>query len=506
MKSDSAWGYSLAALPCRLEQTGRSAVPARKLRIKEAHAMNFIVINASPKIKNSITLQHIRLFEKNHPEHQFEFVHIAGKISLYEKKEQSMDALMEKMRMAHAVIWCFPVYYLLVPSQLKRFVELVFDRYPASYFKGCYATCFTTSIHFFDHTAHNYMQAVCEDLGFSFIDSYSAHMDDFFEPENLEKMDRFFTWFTQMVSQQGPVHRKFPCINPLTPRYAPKAPPPEPAALNAPASEKILLLTDEQEPDTNLKNMTDMFIRLSGRAVQKVNIHGIGLKNGCLGCCTCGYDNTCVQKDGFVRFYNTCVRTAGTIMIAGTIKDHYLSAQWKKFFDRSFFNGHAPILQGKRIGFIISGPLSQVQNLQEILDAMVANWHMKPVGTVTDEHETPDLLTGQIRGLANRLALCEKHDPGFGRGFYEVAGGKIFRDFVFATSAVFRADHIFYKKMGIYRSFPQRRLSKRLKNGIFAFFMSLKPARKKIHKQFIPAMVAPYKKVLEKRYPDELKM
>ncbi len=86
----------------------------------------------------------------------------------------------------------------------------------------------------------------------------------------------------------------------------------------------------------------------------------------------------------------------------------------------------------------------------------------------------------------------------FGAGFYQVGGGKIFRDFIYATSAVFKADHLFYKKTGMYRTFPQRKLKKRLQNTIFSFFVAIKPVRKKIHQDFIPGMVAPYIKALKK--------
>lgn len=460
--------------------------------------MNFLVINGSPKTKNSITLQHMLFLENKHPQHKFEFVAIGNKIPAYEKKGDLLDALIEKVHRADAVVWSFPVYYALVPSQLKRFMELLFERCPEKAFKGCYATSFTTSINFFDHTAHNYMQGVCEDLGFSYIDSYSAHMDDFFHSDELEKMKSFFTWFSESVSQKMPVPRKYSPVIGHAPVYEPDIGAIQQKAGFPLKSKKILLLTDEQKNDVNLKNMTQVFCRMAGDSVQKENIHQIGLKNGCLGCCTCGYDNICAQKDGFVQFYNTQVKTADIIIIAGSIKDHYLSSQWKKFFDRSFFNGHAPVLKDKRIGFMIAGPLSQIQNLREVLNALPQIWHTKQVGIVTDEQETGRQITEQIEAFAENLLLAEKNELAFGANFYQVGGSKLFRDFVFSTSAVFRADNIFYKKMGLYDTFPQRKIKKRIKNTIFAFFSAIKPVRKKIHQEFISGMVAPYKKVLKK--------
>ncbi len=331
--------------------------------------MKIIVINASPKTSQSITLQHMRFLELQTPEHEFETIHIGSKISAFEKHPKKIIEIAEKIKKADALVWSYPVYYALVPYQLKRFIELLFQHCGNDVFKGLYATSFSTSINFFDHTAHNYMQGVSEQLGFRYIDSYSAHMDDFFKKKERTKMIGFLGWFIEIVKRGLPVPRKYHITLPAETVYSPDfndiSKERQPTG-----SSNILLLTDEQTQDANLKNMTQMFIKLSGTGVTLKNIHDIDIKNGCLGCCTCGYDNTCVQKDGFMKFYNDHVKAADTIIIAGSIKDHYLSAKWKQFFDRSFFNGHVPVLKGKRIGFIISGPLQQRQNLRETLDAL----------------------------------------------------------------------------------------------------------------------------------------
>jgi multimeric flavodoxin WrbA len=60
---------------------------------------------------------------------------------------------------------------------------------------------------------------------------------------------------------------------------------------------------------------------------------------------------------------------ADILFFAGDIRDRYLSARWKTFFDRSFLRGHAPSLAGKRVGWIIAGPLRQLPYLRQILEA-----------------------------------------------------------------------------------------------------------------------------------------
>jgi hypothetical protein len=153
---------------------------------------------------------------------------------------------------------------------------------------------------------------------------------------------------------------------------------------------------------------------------------------------------------------------------------------------------------GKRVGFIISGPLSQIQNLREVLEAYADIWHMQTCAWVTDEHQTSGEITDHIMAFAKEIELSHRHNLKLGKRFYHVAGLKLFRDFIYLANAVFRADHVFYRKIGVYNDFPQRKIRRRLSNAIFGFFMSIKPIRKKIHARFIQGMAAPYKKVLNK--------
>lgn len=453
-----------------------------------------IVLNGSPKAKQSITLQHIKLFMQQNTELDFEVINISSPIKKIENDLEYFQKIVGKITRADAVIWSFPVYYALIPSQMKRFIELLFERCDPDIFKDKYTTSFTTSINFFDHTAHNYMHGVCEDLGFQYVKSYSAHMDDFFKKDHREKMMVFFEWFIEMVNLKIKVPRKYHPIDNHAISY-------EPGSLEEIkkiGGRKILLLTDAKKEDFNLIQMTNAFITSSTSHVEVKNIRDIEIKNGCLGCCLCGYDNQCIQKDEFRSFYNDNLLSASAIIFAGTVKDHYLSSMWKKFLDRSFFNGHSPVLHGKPLGFIISGHLSQVQNLRESLEALTDIWHMKSYGFVTDEYETSEEITDRITAFSHQFELADQKNLEHGHSFYHVAGKKIFRDFIYNASAVFRADNIFYKKLGFYDDFPQKKIRKRLSNAMFSFFLSIKPVRKKIHQEFIPGMVAPYKKVLKK--------
>ena len=120
------------------------------------------------------------------------------------------------------------------------------------------------------------------------------------------------------------------------------------------------------------------------------------------------------------------------------------------------------------------------------------------LGIVTDEASTSEEITKHIQAFAKELELASDQNLEFGANFYQIAGRTIFRDFIYLTNAVFRADHIFYKKVGFYKSFPQRKIKKRLSNAIFSWLIFIKPIRKIIHQKFIPGMVAPYIKILNK--------
>ena len=76
-----------------------------------------------------------------------------------------IDAILGKIKDADGIVWSFPLYHYLVPSQLMRFIEIVSERKPGEAFLGKYATALTTSVHFYDHIAHNYINAVSEYQG-----------------------------------------------------------------------------------------------------------------------------------------------------------------------------------------------------------------------------------------------------------------------------------------------------------------------------------------------------
>ena len=76
-------------------------------------------------------------------------------------------------------------------------------------FKDKYAGVLTTSIHFFDHTAIDYMNGICDDLGMKFVGSYSAAMDDLLKKEERDRLLLFAKGFFTISRIVSPPHGDF---------------------------------------------------------------------------------------------------------------------------------------------------------------------------------------------------------------------------------------------------------------------------------------------------------
>jgi len=240
--------------------------------------------------------------------------------------------------------------------------------------------------------------------------------------------------------------------------------------------------------------------------VTVVNIHDIDIKASCLGCLECGGNYRCAYtgKDGYIEFYKATVMTADVLIYAGRMVDRYLSSRWKMFFDRIFFNTHTPVLVGKQVAFVISGPFSQVPNLMEIFSGFFGFQRANIVGVVSDESGNSadlDRLLDQL--LARALAYAQ---AGYLRPqtFLGVGGLNLFRDDIYGRlRIVFAADHRAFRRMDVYKTFPPSELNTALLNTFVAPFVNLPPIRKKFDKMIKKQMVEPHQKVVAKAQAHE---
>ena len=458
--------------------------------------MKIVVLNGSPKGDVSVTMQYVHYIQKKFPQHELKIINVSQRIKKLARDEQAFQQVLDDVRSADGVLWASPVYFLLVPSQYKRFIELIAERGAESIFERKYTAALTTSIHFYDHTAHNYLHAVCDDLEMRYVGSFSADMRDLMGEKGRAGLLVFAAELFEAIENQAPTSKSYRPAIWREFEYYPGA-----AEVKVDAGGKrILIVTDAEAHQTNLLRMIERFKASFAQEIPVVNLNDLDIKGGCLGCLHCGYDNHCAYEgqDDYVEFYNTQIKTADILIFAGAIRDRYLSSRWKMFFDRSFFNGHTPTLSGKQIGCIISGPLSQNQNLRQVLQGWLEIQPANIAGFVSDEYGDAAYIDGLLQDLARRLVRFAAADYVRPPTFLGVAGIKLFRDEIWGRlRMVFQADHRAYKRLGLY-DFPQKDVRTRAINLVVPLLLRIPGFRKEFAKRMKSGMVRPYQKVIER--------
>ncbi len=460
--------------------------------------MKIIVLNGSPKGIESATMQYILYIQKKFPQHEFKILNIAQQIKKLEKSDEKFQEIIEEVKNSDGIIWGFPLYVMLVPSQYKRFIELVAERNNEDAFKDKYTAVLTTSIHFYDHTAINYMNAICDDLEMKYVGSFSADMFDLMIPKKREQLILFVENLFNAIENKIPTTRKnLPLIkHPF--EYVPEKLEKEEEKIDT-NGKKILIITDSVDRSSNLGKMIQRFQSCFSTIVEVINIYDLNIKGGCLGCIQCGYDNICVykDKDEFTEFWSVTLESADILVFAGNIVDRYLSSRWKMVFDRSFFNGHIPTLREKQFGFLISGPLGQIANLRQIIESIPELEESNFVDIITDEYADSKIIDSLIYNLAKNLIMLSQSGYKKPQTFLSVGGNKIFRDAVYGRMRfVFQADHRYYKEHGFY-DFPHNDKYAKKMNEKFIPLTQNEKFRKIFYSVLKTEMIKPLKSIVD---------
>jgi multimeric flavodoxin WrbA len=459
--------------------------------------MKIAVLNGSPKGEKSVTLQYALYMQKKIPDLELTTHPVAQRIQRLEKDEDAFRRILEDIRSAEVVLWSFPLYFLSVCSQYKRFIELIFERGGEDAFRDRYTAAISTSVHFFDHTAHNYLHAVCDDLRMRYLGGYSAGMYDLLRRRERQRFLLFAENLRDAVKRGVPTAPTYP---PLAWRSFSYLPSPVRASVDA-GGKRILILTDAKPEDANLVAMVQALRTQFLQGAEVVNLHEVAIAGGCLGCISCGYDNRCVYfgRDGYRDFFEAKVKTADVIVMAGAMKDRALSSRWKLFFDRSFYNTHQPVLSGKQVGFLISGPLGQNENLRQILAAYTECMQGNLIGFVTDESGDSAAIDAQLDEFARTAAHLAVQSYLQPATFLGVGGMRVLRDEIWGPLRfAFLADHRYFKKHGMYR-FPQKEYKMRVRNALMTLLMSIPFTRRSVEKRITDEMVKPLRYVVENR-------
>ncbi len=451
--------------------------------------MKITIISGSPKGEKSVTLQYLLYIQKHNSRHTYETFHVGQTIKSVEKNKTRFDEIIESVRTSDAVFWVTPIFYFLIPSQLKRFIELIYERNETEAFRNKYAAAVSTSIRFFDTTAHNYLHAVCDDLKMKYVNFNSLDMWDIFAGSKRKQLRLFAENFFSIVEKKEPVSIHY---SPLTTDKIKTYIPGEIISKTDNSDRKIVVLADGYDKNTNLGRMITRFSDSFSNDIEIIDINKLDMKGGCLSCIRCGYDNICTYKDGFTDFWKTTMKKADIIVFAGSIRDRYLSAQFKMVFDRSFFMNHTPFLIGKQMGFIISGPLSQIANLNYLFSAYVESQNSNFLDFITDENEDSKEIDRLIDIMADHSVKYSRQGYIRPHTFYKEGGMKIFRDDVYGRLRfTCQADHRWYDANGIYDTFPQRNKFVKKMNRKFMFLTRFKSIREKVYKEVNNEMLRP---------------
>ena len=443
--------------------------------------MRILVINGSPKGENSITLQTIRYIEKRCPQHSLEVLHAGQRIKSLEKDFEPARRMLES---AELLLFAYPVYTFIAPSQLHRFIELMKES--GVKLQGRYAAQLTTSKHFYDVTAHRYVQDNCQDMGMKYIGGLSADMDDLLD-EKGRKDALAFMDYVQMCMEKD-LYEPFPPVHASAARMPV-------TAVQEDEQEKtgdVVIVTDCGEDDAQLAAMIARLRAVLPLSSRVVNIGQYPFTGGCLGCFGCAVTGKCVYKDGFDEYLRNGIQTAQAIVYAFTIRDHSMGARFKLYDDRQFCNGHRTVTMGMPMGYLVSGAYSQEMNLRMIIEGRAQVGGNFLAGVATDETD-PDR---EIDRLAASLtyALESRYQPP--QNFYGVGGMKIFRDLIYIMRGMMKADHAFYKAHGQY-DFPQKQWKTILKMQLVGLLLASPAIKGRMGDAMTKGMLAPYQKVID---------
>jgi multimeric flavodoxin WrbA len=444
--------------------------------------MKVLVLNGSPKGKYSITLHTSLFLEKKFPEHEFQVLNVGQQIKSYEK---DFSAVTDAIKGADLMVFSYPVYTFIAPSQLHRFIEL----FKASGIdvSGKFATQITTSKHFYDVTAHKYVQENCQDLGLKYIKGLSADMDDLLTESGRKSAKEFFEYVCWCM--ENDVYETFPKRAAVSAHLPVGAVP----FREDGKSGDVVIVTDCAENDKQLNDMINRFRAVLKHKSRIVNISEYPFQGGCLGCFNCAVTGKCVYKDGFDDFLRNNIQAADAIIYTFSISDHSMGSVFKMYDDRQFCNGHRTVTMGKPTGYLVSGNYPAEANLQMIIEGRSEVGGNFLAGVACDETD-PD---AEIDRLAGRVDYAISNKYGQPSNFYGVGGMKIFRDLIWLMRGLMKADHKFYKKHGLY-DFPQKKVGAALKMYLAGALIAMPKLKAKIGNRMNEGMIAPYRKVLDK--------
>ncbi|MBD5493645.1 MAG: iron-sulfur protein [Lachnospiraceae bacterium] len=433
--------------------------------------MKVLVVNGSPKGRNSITYQSVRFLQKKFSMDEFEVIHAGAQIG---KLSQDMSEVCEAVEWADLILFAYPVYTFIAPSQLHKFITLLKEQ--KIDLSGKYCTQITTSKHFYDVTAHRYIEDNCKDMGMRILRGFSADMNDLLSKKGQLQIITYWNYIKHIIMQENSPFAEESDRLPLSEKNR---------------KYKIVIVTDCAQENDRLRRMIIDFRKALPYVSHVVNLQNFDFRGGCLGCFHCAADGSCVYNDGFDDFLRKKIQRADSIVYAFSIKDHSMGALFKTYDDRQFCNGHRTVTMGKPTAYLIDGEFSSEKNLQLILEGRSQVGGNFLAGIATNEGIEAD----SIASCADKLAYALDHRIMVNENFYGVGGKKIFRDLVFEMQGMMQADHKFYKEKKLY-DFPQKNITTILFMKLVGLLLRMPASRTKVQPKMTEGMLMPYEKVI----------
>lgn len=451
--------------------------------------MKIGVLSGSPKNEYSVTLQSVLYLQKHNTEDDFFITHVGHREKRFENSSV-LSELIEKLIVCDLILFCYPVYTFLAPSQLHRFIELL-KRHPrARKLSGKFVSQITTSKHFYDNTAHKFIEENCFDLGMKIIPGLAADMDDLLTMQGRKQLCDFGKSVKFNISNNiynEPSVRKGDTVivnfkTSIEPKPKTKG-------------KRSVIVSDCSPSDNTLRSMIEAFKSALPNPTDEFNLAEFSFSGGCLGCFKCAASGNCIYKDGFEDLLRNDILSADAIIYAGKIKDHSMGWLMKRFHDRQFCNGHRVLTNGKAVGYILDGKLSTERNMKDVMEARSDVGDMVFCGAAVSESADNNIIDDEINKLAKSVAFVLDEGITTPQSYLGVGGMKVFRDLIFTMQGFMKADHKHYKKHGAY-DFPYKKMGLILKMKLIGFLMRSKFAGKQVSSRINNEILKPYKKAI----------
>ena len=457
--------------------------------------LQVVVFNGSPHGDSGVTAQYIRYLQIRFADVQFDTIPVGGRINRLRTDPVYLDEAFTRARSADVIIWAFPVYLMLIPAQLKEFIELLFAHNGQQLLSGKVATSISTSAHFFDHAAHDYMQEISADLGMSYVRGFSAEMKDLLSQAGRDNFLGYGEDFFARV--KGNAIWEDRIVEPLDRHSTDLGAIVAPDRVKKSGHKKVVIVSDADPGDTNLQRMIEIFMQQTRHPVDLLELKDIRVVSGCLGCMTCADGSACVHNDEYAQAFEK-VRCADVVIYAGAIRDRYFSARLKRFYDRYFSNGHRPVLKADLLGYLVSGPLRQLPFMQQTLEANIEVGRHQRLGIVADDCSSAQEVADRVRQMALSVDRYYQGRTWTSPPTFLGAGGhKLFRDLVYEYRGVMRADYAFYKSHGLF-DFSTTKKKNNMFNHLLILLQKIPGGGKKFKQTMKKNRIRPYEIVLER--------